>query len=162
MTADSIAPIGSRSDFQDTIRSVFARAREEGAREILLVDPDFVTWPLNDRAVVASLADWAESARSLTVLAHNYDELARRQTRFVEWRRQWAHVVHCRQDPELEAEQLPTLMLVPGLVCVRLLDRLRFRGTCSNRPLDLTEARETLDALLQRSVEAFPVTPLGL
>jgi hypothetical protein len=32
---------------------------------------------LNDRAVVASLADWAESGRSLTVLAHNYDELAR-------------------------------------------------------------------------------------
>ena len=71
MTADSIAPIGSRSDFQDTIRSAFARVREEGAREILLVDPDFVTWPLNDRAVVASLVDWAESGRSLTVLAHN-------------------------------------------------------------------------------------------
>jgi hypothetical protein len=162
MNADSIVPIGSRDEFQDTIRRAFARARAEGAREIVLVDPDFVAWPLNDRAVVAALADWADSRKSLTVLAHSYDELARRQTRFVEWRRQWAHVVHCRQDPELEAEQLPTLMLVPGLVCVRLLDRVRYRGTCSNRPLDLTEARETLDALLQRSVEAFPVTTLGL
>jgi hypothetical protein len=162
MTADSIVPIGSRAEFHDTIRSAFARAREDGAREIMLVDPDFVAWPLNDLEVVGALADWADSRKSLTVLAHSFDEIARRQTRFVEWRRQWAHVVRCRQDPELEAEQLPTLMLVPGLLCVRLLDRIRYRGTCSNRSLDLTEARETLDALLQRSVEAFPVTTLGL
>jgi hypothetical protein len=41
-------------------------------------------------------------------------------------------------------------------------DRIRYRGTVSNRPVDLTESRETVDALLQRSVEAFPVTTLGL
>ena len=56
-------------------------------------------------------------------MAHSFDELARRQLRFVEWRRQWAHVVQCRNDPELEAEQIPTLMLVPGHTCIRLLDR---------------------------------------
>lgn len=162
MTDDSIVAIASRSDFQDQIRTAFARARKDDAREILMVDQDFVDWPLNDLALIGSLVDWADSRRSLTVLAHSYEELARRQSRFVEWRRQWAHVVHCRHDPELDAEQLPTLLLVPAVVCVRLLDRVRYRGTCSSRPVDLTEARETVDALLQRSVEAFPVTTLGL
>ena len=162
MTDDGIVAIASRNDFQDQIRAAFALARDADAGEILIVDQNFVDWPLNDRALIASLGDWADSRRSLTVLAHNYDELARRQSRFVEWRRQWAHVVHCRHDPELDPEQLPTLLLVPGVVCVRLLDRVRYRGTCSDRPVDLTEARETVDALLQRSVEAFPVTALGL
>ena len=162
MTTDSIAPIGSRAEFLEAVRSTFKLAADAGAREILLVDPDFVEWPLNEPAVIESLSRWVGSSRSLVVLAHSFDELARRQLRFVEWRRLWAHAVQCRNDPELEAEQIPTLLLVPGHTCVRLVDRIRFRGTRSNRPVDLTESRETVDALLQRSVEAFPVTTLGL
>lgn len=162
MSADDIVPIGSRAEFLDAVRNAFALAEEHGAREIVLVDPNFADWPLNERTVVDSLSRWIDSTRLLVVVAHSFDELARRQLRFVEWRRQWAHVVQCRNDPELEAEQIPTLMLVPGHACVRLLDRIRFRGTRSSRPVDLTECRETVDALLQRSVEAFPVTTLGL
>lgn len=162
MTADTILPIASRAEFCGAVRSAFALAEQEGAREILLVDPNFADWPLNERALIETLSRWIDSQRVLVVLAHSFDELARRQLRFVEWRRQWAHVVQCRNDPELEAEQIPTLMLVPGHTCVRLLDRVRFRGTVSNRPVDLNEGRETVDALLQRSVEAFPVTTLGL
>ena len=162
MTLDSTLPIGSRAEFIDAIRAAFSHAEEVGAREILLVDPTFADWPLNERALIESLTRWIDSRRVLTVLAHSFDELARRQLRFVEWRRQWAHAVHCRNDPELEAEQIPTLMLVPGHTCIRLLDRVRCRGTVSNRPVELTESREIVDALLQRSVEAFPVTTLGL
>ncbi len=80
----------------------------------------------------------------------------------MEWRRQWAHVVSCRHDDELEAEQIPTLVFVPGLVTVRLLDRVHYRGTVSTRPIDEVECREQTDALLQRSAEAYPVTTLGL
>ncbi len=162
MTADTIVPIGSRAEFLDAVRNAFTLAEQAGAREILLVDPDFADWPLNERAVIDSLSRWIDSSRVVVVLAHSFDELARRQLRFVEWRRQWAHVVQCRNDPDLEAEQIPTLLLVPGQTCIRLLDRIRQRGTVSNRPVDLTECRETVDALLQRTVEAFPVTTLGL
>jgi hypothetical protein len=162
MTADDILPIGSRAEFLDAVRTAFTQAEEHGAREIVLVDPNFADWPLNERGVVDSLARWIDSSRLLVVVAHSFDELARRQLRFVEWRRQWAHVVQCRNDPELEAEQIPTLLLVPGHLCMRVLDRVRWRGTVSKRPVDLTESREIVDALLQRSVEAFPVTPLGL
>jgi hypothetical protein len=162
MTADNIVPIASRTEFLDAIRSSFAVAGQEGASEILIVDPTFADWPLNERAVIESLAAWVDSRRSLTLFAHSFDEIARRQSRFVEWRRQWTHVVRCRNDPELEAEQVPTILLAPGVTCVHLLDRVRHRGTASNRAVDMADCQETLDALLQRSVEAFPVTPLGL
>jgi hypothetical protein len=162
MTAEHIVHIASRAEFVDAVRASFALAAHEGAREILLVDADFADWPLNDRAVIEALAGWVDSRRSLLVFAHSFDELARRYPRFVEWRRQWAHAVRCRNDPELEAAQLPTLMLVPGISCVRLVDRVHHRGTASNRPVDMAECQEAVDALLQRSVEAFPITTLGL
>jgi len=162
MSADDIVPIASRADFLQAVRDALGLAEQSGAREIVLVDRDFADWPLNEPLVIDALSRWIDSSRLLVVFAHSFDEMARRQLRFVEWRRQWAHVVQCRSDPELEAEQIPTLLLAPGRTCVRVLDRVRYRGTVSNRPVDLTESRETIDALLQRSVEAFPVTTLGL
>jgi hypothetical protein len=125
-------------------------------------DPTFVDWPLNDRDIVESLTRWVDSRCTFTLLAHSFDELARRQFRLVAWRQQWSHVVRCSSDPELGAEQVPTLLLVPGRVALRLLDRVHYRGTLSSRAVDLNESRETIDALLQRSAEAFPVTTLGL
>lgn len=160
--ATVIAQIATRADFQETVRAAIAQAAELGAPEIFLVDPNFADWPLGERGVVDALTRWVDSRRRLTLMAYSFDDLARRQIRFVEWRRQWAHVVHCRHDDELETEQIPTLLLVPGVVCLRLLDRVRCRGTVSSRPIDLAECRESIDALLQRSVEAFPVTTLGL
>ena len=162
MTADHIVPIASRAEFLDAIRASFALAAHEGAREIACVDADFADWPLNERAVIDSLAGWVDSRRSLLLFGHSFDELARRQPRFVEWRRQWSHAVHCRHDPDLEAAQLPTILLAPGITCVRLVDRVHHRGTVSNRAIDMADCREAVDALLQRSVEAFPVTTLGL
>jgi hypothetical protein len=162
MNAESIVQIASRADFLNAVRDAFGRAEQAQAREIVMVDPTFVDWPLNEPAVIESLGRWIDSQRSLTVFAHSFEEMARQQLRFVAWRRQWAHVVHCRSDPDVEAEQVPALLLVPGVTSIRLLDRLRFRGTLSDRTVDLNECRETIDALLQRSVEAFPVTTLGL
>ena len=41
MTADDVTPIGSRAEFLDAVRAAFTRAEEQGAREIVLVDPNF-------------------------------------------------------------------------------------------------------------------------
>lgn len=162
MSTDTLTQIASRSDFHDGIRAGLILAAEHGASEICLIDPHFNDWPLNERGVVELLGRWASSRRKLVVFAHNFDELARRAPRFAEWRRQWSHIVQCRCNPELEADQVPTVLFVPGLVAVHLLDRVRYRGTVSGRPADHVECRESIDALLQRSVEAFPPTTLGL
>jgi hypothetical protein len=162
MTEGTIAQIASRADFHQAVSSALAQAEAAGSREILMADPNFADWPLNDRDIVEALGRWVDSRCTLTLLADSFDELARRQFRFVAWRRQWSHVVRCRSDAELAAEEIPTLLLVPGQVVLRLLDRVHYRGTLSSRPVDLSESREAIDALLQRSAEAFPVTTLGL
>ena len=162
MSADTIVQIASRADFHAAVLEAIARAEAAKAREIFMTDPTFADWPLNDRDVVEALERWVNSRCAITLLAHGFDEIARRQFRFVAWRKQWSHVVRCRSDPELGAEQVPSLLLVPGEVALRLLDRVHYRGSLSSRAVDLNETRETIDALLQRSAEAFPVTTLGL
>jgi peptidyl-tRNA hydrolase len=162
MSSDSITQIASRKDFHDAVRAALAGAAQAGATEIQIVDPHFNDWPLNERGLVESLSQWVSSRRKLVVVAYSFDEVARRAPRFTEWRRQWAHVIQCRAVQEIEPDQVPTALLVPGLVCMRLLDRVHYRGTVSCRPSDQVECRESIDALLQRSVEAFPPTTLGL
>ena len=162
MTADSILQIASRADFHHAVQAALAQAEEAKSREIFMSDPTFADWPLNDRDIVESLGRWVDSRCTFTLLADSFDELARRQFRLVAWRQQWSHVVRCRSDSELSAEQIPTVLLVPGQVVLRLVDRVHYRGTLSTRAVDLNESRDKIDALLQRSAEAFPVTTLGL
>ena len=154
--------ITSRGEFHDALRQGFADIAANGCREVLLSDADFVDWPLGEPGVLESLTQWAAGHRKLTLLANQFDEMARRHARFVEWRRHWSHVVECRANTELEADKVPTLLLAPGLVVVRLVDRLRYRGSVSLAVSDLVQSRELFDAVLQRSEETFPVTTLGL
>jgi len=154
--------ITSRSEFHDALRRAFSFAAASPAREIWLSDQDFADWPLGERQVVEHLSRWAQSHRRLTLIAHDFDEVARRHGRWTEWRRQWAHVVECRSNQELEAGQHPTICLVADLLSVRLSDPVRYRGMVSTEIADAVACREAIDAVLQRSIETFPATTLGL
>ena len=79
-----------------------------------------------------------------------------------QWRRQWAHVVHCRALQELQAGDVPVMLHAPGALTLRLFDPLRYRGTLSRDAADGVRAREEIDAISQRSIEAFPATTIGL
>ena len=155
-------PITSRGEFHEALRSAFADAAAQGCREIWLCDIDFADWPLNEPAVIGHLTQWARAHRKLTLVAQHFDEIPRRHARWMAWRRTWSHVVECRANVELEAGKMPSLLLAPGLVTVRLFDPLRYRGSASRSEADAVHARELIDAVLQRSDEAFPVTSLGL
>ncbi|HET7795130.1 MAG TPA: hypothetical protein VFL64_17235 [Rhizobacter sp.] len=152
----------SRGEFHDALREVFALVAEKGCREVFVADPNFADWPLGERAVIDSLSRWAYAHRKLTLLAEHFDEFPRRHTRWVDWRRQWAHVVECRSLCEEDAGKLSGLFLAPGLVTLRVLDAEHYRASLSFEASDAIRARDNLDALLQRSEEAFPVTTLGL
>lgn len=155
-------PITSRSEFHAAIRSAFAEAAAAGCRELWLCDTDYADWPLGERAVIASLTEWAASHRRLTLLANHFDEVVRRHARWVEWRKSWAHLVHCRTNTELERDKMPTLLLAPGLVSVRLIDPVHHRGVVSKEAADGLRCRDIVDAVLQRSAEAFSATTTGL
>ena len=156
------ALISTRSEFHSAIRTALAEAAQTGCRELWLSDEDFADWPLNDADVIESLAKWALPHRKLVLLARSFDEVTRRHPRWVDWRRTWAHVVECRANEDAEVGTIPTLLVGSSLVCVRLADRVHCRGSISYDKGDILRTGESFDAVLQRSVEAFPASVLGL
>jgi hypothetical protein len=154
--------ITSRGEFHAALRSALAEAAATGCSELWLCDNDFADWPLGERQVVDSLSQWASSHRRLTVIAATFDEVARRHARWNEWRRQWSHIVHCRSNAELERGQMPSVLLASGLLSVNLVDPVHYRGRFSHDAADGVRCRELIDAVLQRSEEAYPVTTAGL
>ena len=135
---------------------------QQGCLEIFLCDEDFEDWPLGEPAFIAALTAWAQTHRRLHLLARNYDGFARRHPRWVAWRRQWSHVVHCRSNEQLESAVCPCLVVAPGVLALRLSDRVHHRGRLMTQAADIQLAREQFDAVLQHSADAFPATTLGL
>jgi hypothetical protein len=158
----SRAAISSRRDFHEALRGAFEEAAQRGYRELWLSDPDFSDWPLGERSVVESLQAWVGSRRRLVLAATNFDALVRQHARWLAWRQPWSHVVQCCTNSELEAGDMPTLLLAPEMLCVQLVDRVHHRGAISREPPDLVRCQQLFDAVLQRSEPAFPVTTAGL
>lgn len=153
------APIDGRKDFHAAIVEQLAG---DAADEWWWCDPDFVDWPLDDPVLIDALTRWlARPGRHLTLLACDFEALARSHSRFVAWRRYRAHQVLGR-SVALAASQMPTLLLVAPPRGLQLLDRQRWRGVRITDPADWREARELVDALLQQSEPSFAATTLGL
>jgi hypothetical protein len=154
--------ITSRVEFLDALLSAFAEAAGAGSREIWLCDEDFGDWPLGERVVIEQLTQWATSTRKLLLVARTFDEVARRHPRWVAWRRNWSHIVSCRTNSELGTGEFPTLFVASSTVTVRLSDNVHHRGRLSHEKAEELRCKELLDAVLQRSEEAFPATTTGL
>ena len=149
------------NEFAALIRLAFVVAAEQGWRDIILSDCSFEDWPLGERAVAQSLNDWSSSGRKLTILAKNYDGLIRRHARFVSWRRTWAHIIDCRSNASVSADDFPSAFWSPSWVFQRL-DRDRCTGISSAEATRRAALRERLDECLRRSSSAFAATTLGI
>ena len=123
----------------------------------------FADWPLGERAVVDDPDALGRGALHLHRRGAQLRRIARHATLgWVNWRRHTSHVVHCRSNSELEAGQMPTILLVPGLTFVLPAMRALPRRGFTREPPTQVQWREEIDAVLQRSEEAFPATSLGL
>ena len=162
MSTEPAPLITSRAEFHAALRQAFETLATAGAREVWLCDEDFADWPLGERAIVELLTRWAASNRKLTLLARSFDEVARRHPRWVEWRRSWSHIVSCRANTEMASGEFPTLLLGIGTVSLRLSDTVHPRGRLSHEKADEIRCKEQIDAVMQRSEEAFPATTTGL
>lgn len=154
--------IDSRDGFHRALLAALDEAADAGSAELWLCDPDFDAWPLGRPAMVDALGRWVGSRRRLRLIAADYQGLPRRHPRWMAWRQQWSHVVQCLAVHEELVARVPTLLLVPGRVAVRLHDRERHRGRVERAATDLLRAGELIDALSQRADESLPVTTLGL
>lgn len=162
-TTAAAQPIDGRAAFRAALLVALDDCARDGVPEIWLCDPDFVEWPLGQAELVTALSRWVTPRRRLTLVAGSYDHLAQRCPRWVAWRRQWGHAVHCLQVREEAAAQMPTLLYGPPAVALRMqrMERV-LRGRLYRDADDLAPLADLVDALTQRTHEAFPVTTLGL
>jgi hypothetical protein len=153
--------IDGRSEFAAAVRHALTQAVHERVREICLVDPDFEAWPLNDARVLAGLDAWVRlPMRRMLVVAGRFDALPRLFARFTDWRVTWAHAVECRVT-DVESSQIPTLLLA-GPASLHLADRWRWRGHVLADDREVSDWREVVDVLVQRSEPDFGAATLGL
>ena len=154
--------IGSRAEFCAAVAWGVQSATERGARRLWFTDPSFADWPLDDPALLDTLTAWLRlPQRRLVLLAETYDDVVRLKPRFVAWRRPWSHAIEA-WTPQDRPADLPTWLLDDGPVCVRLSDRVHWRGRCAADPREAHLCRQEIDAVLQRSESAFPVNQIGL
>lgn len=156
-----------RAEFQARIVQTLQWAGQTPCTTLHAWDPSFVEWPWSDAAVLAALTAWARPGRCLSLLAMDFEELARRQPRFVRWRRDFGHVVTARLvDAEQRPESGPQALLVAGdsmqSHCLTVFERRSWRGKFSEDASERLRALEWFDALTQRSSESFASTTLGL
>jgi len=151
-----------REAFRQLVRDALTGAASQAWPELVLSDFDFADWPLGEKEVVESLHRWAGHRRRLTMLAGNFDAVARLHPRFVHWRVRWDHVVVARKARPLGSEEMPSVLWSPMWMLQRL-DPVRSNGVSSREAQRLTWQREQLDEWLQsRSAPGFPASVLGL
>ena len=150
-----------RIAFQQLVRDALAAAAREGWREIILSDPDFADWPLGERATADALNAWSASGRRCILLARRWDEVVRRQARFVRWRGTWAHIIDARACRAADPLALPSAIWSPGWVMQRL-DLDRCNGFAGSEPERRLMLREDLQEWLRQSSPSFPSNTLGL
>lgn len=160
--ADDAGRIDGRPAFQRAVLAALDEAAAAGTQQLWWCDPDFASWPLAQPAVLDALSRWANSHRRLILLANDYRLLPQHYPRWMNWRRQWSHIVQCLAVHPEEAASVPALLYLPDRLAVRLYDLARHRGRADRTALELSRSRELLDALTQRAEESFPVTTLGL
>ena len=164
MTSDAALPsrrFEGREEFRQLVRDALACAAREGWREIILADADFHDWPLGERAVAEALQAWAASGRKMVLLARSYDVVLAHHARFVQWRRQWSHIVTALACSSADRLDLPSALWSPGWVLERR-DVDRSNGYCGSEPERRVLLRETLQEWLMKASPGFPATTLGL
>ncbi len=156
-------PLLGRGACIDALRAgLLAMADDPSGRQLLWRDHDFELWPLDEPEVLDALGRWLRlPGRSITLLAADFDTLARQKARFATWRRPRSHLVHAFRPAQWQAADLGGLLLGSARA-VQLLDRLHWRGRIVDEPATLVDFHQQCDALMQRSEAAWPATTLGL
>jgi hypothetical protein len=160
--SESIA-IGSRSEFRQAVLDALAAAVDRRARSMWWMDATFEHWPLDEPALIHLVDRWVHlPQRRLLLFAADFDVLARTHSRFVHWRRHWTHCVMGRKPVDLEPASIETMLVTDAGTLVALQDPQRFLGARTQGGLDVGQAMMRIDAISQRSEEAFTTVVLGI
>lgn len=147
------------------IEALLVDALHSEARRIVLLDPDFVRWPLSSPALLDAVIAWGRrGGRRLELAAPGWTLCARRHAKLLAWRRNFDHWLDIREfDAQDAGPDWPTALLaVQGGVSLRVLELEDGRARWSRNGADRVAALELFDAITQRSGPGWPLTTLGL
>lgn len=149
--------------FRRAVQAAVEAAVARNTRTLLCVDPDFAGWPLDDPALLDTLAAYLRRpGRRLVLLAERYDAMERLHPRFTQWRPTWSHVVDPWCPEQRPPDGLETLLLDDGPTVLEALTMDPPKGRAQQDAQTAAAARDRIDAWLQRSASVWPVRPLGL
>jgi hypothetical protein len=157
-------PVGrfeGRTAFIDLVRRALDTAAHEGWPSLVLSDPDFLDWPLGERAVIDALGRWASNGREIRLLARDFGPLRLAHPRMVQWRTTWGHRVQAHACPGASGSELPSAIWSPAWTLERL-DPVRSTGVSSNDASRRTTLLERLEACWHKGAPSFAPTTLGL
>ncbi len=150
-----------RADFHQLIRDAISTAAKEGWREMVWFDLSYEEWPLGERSVEADLQAWSATGRKLTMVAKRFDGLIAKHSRFVNWRKQWSHIIEARAVTTASDEGFPSLILSDNWAMQRLQPAL-CKGVAGYEAKRRVDLRELSNQWLCLSAPSFPSTTLGL
>ena len=157
-----------RTAWNEALRGALRKACADGAREIRCFDKDFAAWPWGEGELLDALTGWAHPPRRLTLVAAQFDELQRRQPRFVTWRQRFdpcfSGLAFEAQPGDRMSFESALLAIAPNgdLLSLRLLDSVRWRFAASLQKHDGVLLQDWFDVAAQRCEAAFAATTLGL
>jgi hypothetical protein len=150
-----------RVAFEEAVRVSIEQAAERGWDRLCWMDRDFADWPLGEQRVYAALQAWSREGRRIMIIASNFDLLISTHHRFVNWRRQWAHIIECWQCSQADKTEFPSLVLSPEWSLLRV-DRQRCLCHASADIERVKALEEFRQHWLEKSSLGFPANVLGL
>ena len=148
--------------FAHALQVLLVRAVDARSRRLVLSDPDFDGWRLDDAGVLEALNRFVRLPdRRIVIIGHRFDLLTLACPRFVAWRRTWDHAISAWRP----VEDLPALTSVAWAeraAALQLLDHDTWRFRVDDDTATMHRIGDRLDALTQRCEPAFGASTLGL
>ncbi|MGC9163475.1 MAG: hypothetical protein ACP5F9_08005 [Thiomonas sp.] len=126
---------------------------------------DFSAWPLQQARFIQQLQHWSlrdlKRPAALRMLAVDWSHLSRHQARFSAWRRDFAHLVECRQLAQRQAQGLEEMLWTPQ-AALYAHTTTWMSGEWVRSPTRLKALLLRFEQAWQQATPAFPATTLGL
>ncbi len=155
-------PFDSRADAHSAMHGLVA---DQTATQLLCFSADFSGWPLQQTSFVRQLELWAlrdpRRPAALRMLALDWSTVRQRFARFATFRRDFAHVIECRQISETRARGLHEMIWTPNRA-IYAHTATWMSGEQVRSATRLHAMHQVFEETWQQAVTAFPATTLGL
>lgn len=132
---------------------------------LLCCSADFSAWPLQQPGFVRQLERWAlrdpTRHEALRLLAVDWSDVRLRFPRFAAFRRDFVHLIACRQITASQRRDLPEMACTPTQA-VYAYTATWGGGMHCQTPPRVHLLRQRFEEAWQQAVPAFPATVLGL